>query len=82
MRILYNADQRPSAWRTIFETSGDKDALGFNAAGPNAVPMPNVPEMGYVWDASLSAIQLSFAGDRTPAQALQTAKSQVELMGN
>jgi len=82
MRALHNADQRPSAWRTIFEGGGDKDAQGFNAAGPTAVPMPNVPQMGYVWEAVGNAISLSFAGTSTPAAALQTAKTQVETMSN
>jgi len=82
MRALFNADQRPSAWRTIFESGGDRDAQGFAAAGPNAVPMPNIPQMGHVWDASLMAIQLAFSGERTPLQALQTARTQVINMGN
>ena len=82
MRALFNADQRPSAWRTVFEGGGDRDAQGFATAGPLAVPMPNIPQMGHVWDASLAAIQLAFSGERTPLQALQAARTQVLNMGN
>ena len=82
MMALFQADGRPSSWRTIFETSGDADTIAFNAAGINAVPMPSIPEMGYVWDAWVAAAELAFSGVRTPAQALQTAKTQIEAMGN
>jgi arabinogalactan oligomer/maltooligosaccharide transport system substrate-binding protein len=78
MRDLYNADGRPSAWKSIFETSGGPDDLGFNAAGVAAVPMPSIPEMGYVWDAWVAAAALSFSGERTAAEALRNAKAQVE----
>jgi arabinogalactan oligomer/maltooligosaccharide transport system substrate-binding protein len=81
MLILFQADGRPSAWRSIFETSGDADSIAFNAAGVNAVPMPSIPEMGYVWDAWVAAADLAFSGQRTPADALQNAKTQIESMG-
>jgi maltose-binding protein MalE len=80
LSAIFQAEQRPSAWRSIFENSGDKDTLGFNAAGVSAIPMPSIPEMGYVWDAWVAAAALAFSGDRTPAQALQNAKSQIEDM--
>jgi maltose-binding protein MalE len=77
MAAIFRAEQRPSAWRSIFESSGDSDAKGFNAAGVKAIPMPSIPEMGYVWDAWVGAAALAFAGDRSPADALQNAKSQI-----
>jgi len=80
MLVLFNAEQRPSAWKSIFETVGDKDTLGFNAAGINAVPMPSIPEMGLVWDAWTAAAALAFSMERTPAQALQNAKTQIEAL--
>ena len=82
MMALFLADGRPSAWKAIFETLGDEDTLNFNAAGVEAIPMPSVPEMGYVWDAWVSAANLAFSGERTPAAALQNAKAQIESLSN
>ena len=82
MMALFLADGRPSAWKTIFETLGDEDTLNFNAAGESAIPMPSIPEMGYVWDAWASAANLAFSGERTPAAALQNAKAQIESLSN
>jgi maltose-binding protein MalE len=77
MKAIFQAEQRPSAWKSIFESSGDNDAKGFNAAGVKAIPMPSIPEMGNVWDAWVAAAALAFSGDRSPADALQNAKSQI-----
>jgi arabinogalactan oligomer/maltooligosaccharide transport system substrate-binding protein len=76
-KAIFQAEQRPSAWRSIFEGSGDSDTKGFNAAGVSAVPMPSIPEMGNVWDAWVAAAALAFSGERSPADALQNAKSQI-----
>jgi maltose-binding protein MalE len=81
MMALFQADGRPSAWKSIFQNSGDKDTLGLNAAGVRAIPMPSIPEMGYVWDAWVAAADLAFSGQRTPAAALQNAKTQIESAG-
>ncbi|MDR2702125.1 MAG: extracellular solute-binding protein [Spirochaetaceae bacterium] len=77
MQAIFDAEQRPSAWKSIFENSGDSDTKGFNAAGVSAVPMPSIPEMGNVWDAWVAAAALSFSGERSPADALQNAKAQI-----
>jgi len=79
-RAIFEAEQRPSAWISIFNNASDSDSRGFNAAGVSAVPMPSIPEMGYVWDAWVAAAELAFSGQRTSAQALQTAKTQIESM--
>jgi maltose-binding protein MalE len=79
---IFRAEQRPSAWKTIFENSGDADTRGFNAAGVNAVPMPSIPEMGFVWDAWVAAAELAFTGQRTPLDALRNAKAQIESQSN
>jgi len=80
MQAIFDAEKRPSAWKTIFDSLSDTDTLGFNAAGINAVPMPSIPEMGYVWDAWAAAANLAFSRERTPEQALQSAKSQIETL--
>jgi len=81
-KAVFDAEQRPSAWKSIFNNAADNDSKGFNAAGVSAIPMPSIPEMGYVWDAWVAAAALAFSGERTPAQALQTAKTQIESQGN
>ena len=80
MQAIFDAEKRPSAWKTIFDSLSDADTVGFNAAGIHAVPMPSIPEMGYVWDAWAAAANLAFSGERTPQQALQSAKSQIETL--
>lgn len=78
MKALYDAEQRPSAWKSIFENSGDTDALGLNQAGLNAIPMPSIPEMGFVWDAWVNAAALAFSGELTSQEALDNAVTQIE----
>jgi maltose-binding protein MalE len=78
MQALFEAEQRPSAWLDLFNKPADPDTEGFNAAGEHAVPMPSIPEMGYVWDAWVAAAALSFSGEKTPQEALNTAKTQIE----
>jgi len=82
MMAIFRAEQRPSAWKSIFETAGDANTLAFNAAGVAAIPMPSIPQMGYVWDAWVAAADLSFSGERTPLDALRNAKSQIEVLSN
>jgi maltose-binding protein MalE len=77
MTALYRADNRPSAWISVFNLATDQYAKGFNDAGVNAIPMPSIPQMGYVWDAGEAAVQLAFSGQRTPLVALQNARQQV-----
>lgn len=78
MTKLFSAEQRPSAWKAVFDQATDPDTIGFNNAGKNAIPMPAIPEMGYVWDSWVSAAALSFSGEKTPADALANAKVQIE----
>lgn len=78
MKAIYAAEPRPSAWKSIFESASDADTKGFNAAGANAIPMPSIPAMGYVWDAWVSAGSLSFSGEKSPKDALANFKTQVE----
>lgn len=50
-RALYEADPRIPAWSTIAEeVSADPVIAGFVASSQNGVPMPNIPQMGSVWD--------------------------------
>lgn len=76
-QAIFDAEPRPSAWASIFEAADDPDAAGFNAAGVDAVPMPSIPAMGYVWDAWVNAGSLVIQGELTPQEALDGAVAQV-----
>lgn len=50
-RALYEADPRIPAFTTLAEeVASDPIIAGFLASSQNGVPMPNIPEMGSVWD--------------------------------
>lgn len=75
---IFAAEQRPSAWASVFNSATDADTAAFSHAGINAVPMPAIPAMGYVWDAWVNAAALVFSGDLSPADALNQAVDQVK----
>jgi maltose-binding protein MalE len=77
-QAIFDAEPRPSAWKTVFENASDPDTIGFNAAGVNADPMPSIPAMGFVWDAWKNAGLLAAQGELTPEQALQGAVEQIQ----
>ncbi len=81
-QAIFDAEARPSAWKTIFDAAADPDTAGFNAAGVNADPMPSIPAMGFVWDAWVNAGNLALSGELTPAEALQGAVDQVLAQAN
>jgi arabinogalactan oligomer/maltooligosaccharide transport system substrate-binding protein len=76
-QAIFEAEPRPSAWASVFASASDPDTAGFNEAGVNAVPMPAIPAMGYVWDAWVNAGSLVLSGELTPAEALQQAVDQI-----
>jgi maltose-binding protein MalE len=51
MQTLYETGNRPSAFTSVLETTADADLAAMGQAGVNAIPMPNIPEMGSVWGA-------------------------------
>jgi len=76
-QAIFDAEPRPSAWASIFESASDPNTAGFNEAGVNAVPMPSIPAMGYVWDAWVNAGALVAQGELTPQEALDSAVEQI-----
>lgn len=50
MQALYDADPRLPAFDGIDTTAGGEFVDGFQASAEQGVPMPNIPEMGSVWD--------------------------------
>lgn len=76
-QMIFDAEPRPSAWASIFEAAEDANTAGFNEAGINAVPMPSIPAMGFVWDAWVNAGALVAQGELTPQEALDGAVEQI-----
>jgi arabinogalactan oligomer/maltooligosaccharide transport system substrate-binding protein len=76
-QAIYDAEARPSAWKSIFEAATGDDTIGFNEAGVNADPMPSIPAMGFVWDAWKGAGNLTLSGELSAADALKAAEEQV-----
>jgi arabinogalactan oligomer/maltooligosaccharide transport system substrate-binding protein len=76
-KAIFEAEARPSAWKTVNAMATDPDTAAFSAAGVDAVPMPAIPAMGFVWDAWKNAGTLVLTGEKTPEQALQGAVDQV-----
>lgn len=76
-QAVFDAEPRPSAWASIFEAASDPDTAGFNEAGINAVPMPAIPAMGFVWDAWVNAGALVAQGELSPQEALDGAVEQI-----
>ena len=77
-QAIFDAEPRPSAWASIFESATDPNTAGFNAAGINAQPMPSIPAMGYVWDAWVNAGALVAQGELEPQDALDGAVDQIQ----
>jgi arabinogalactan oligomer / maltooligosaccharide transport system substrate-binding protein len=75
---IFDAEPRPSAWASIFEAASDPNTAGFNEAGVNAVPMPSIPAMGFVWDAWVNAGALVAQGELEPQEALDSAVEQIQ----
>jgi maltose-binding protein MalE len=76
-QMIFDAEPRPSAWASIFEAASDPNTAGFNEAGINAVPMPSIPAMGFVWDAWVNAGALVAQGELSPQEALDGAVEQI-----
>lgn len=74
---IYETGLRPSAFKAVLAKTDDKDLAGMGEAGANAMPMPNVPEMGSVWTAWNNGITLALTGKQTPADAMNQAAKQV-----
>lgn len=80
MQLLAESGNRPSAYISVLETTEDPDLAAMGEAGRNAIPMPNIPEMGSVWAAWNNGITLAVTGDQTPEEAMTDAAEQVEAL--
>lgn len=77
MQLLYETGLRPSSFISVLETTDDPDLKAMGEAGANAIPMPNIPEMGSVWSAADNGITLAVTGEQTPEDAMTEAATQI-----
>lgn len=77
MRLLYESGNRPSAFKAVLAETNDPDLKAMGEAGANAIPMPNIPEMGSVWSAADNGITLAVSGQQTPEDAMKDAAKQI-----
>lgn len=80
MQTLYETGNRPSAMTSVLELTDDPDLAAMGTAGVNAIPMPNIPEMGSVWSAWDNGITLAVTGEQTAEEAMTDAAAQVRAL--
>lgn len=80
MQLFYETGLRPSAYIPVLETTDDPDLKAMGLAGANAIPMPNIPEMGSVWSAADNGITLAVTGEQTAEEAMTDAAEQVRAL--
>jgi maltose-binding protein MalE len=78
MKTLYETGNRPSAFKSVLEITEDPDLKAMGLAGANAIPMPNIPEMGSVWGAWNAGITIALTGQETPEKAMTDATQQIK----
>ncbi len=79
-KALYEADPRIPAWNDLAtEVSSDPVIAGFVASSQNGVPMPNIPEMGSVWDL-WNAAQVQIIKGADPAGTWDKMVSDLEAL--
>lgn len=77
MQRLYETGLRPSAFKSVLAVTDDADLKAMGEAGANAMPMPNIPEMGSVWTAADNGITLAATGEQTADAAMTDAATQI-----
>jgi len=81
MLSLYIMGDRPPAYLPALAfLAGNEDIQGFAAAAATAVPMPKIAEMGSVWSAWSSALELIVNQEQDPTTAMQDAAAQIRSL--
>ena len=80
MQKLQDVGLRPSAYKPVLATLEDADLFAMGEAGTNAMPMPNIPEMGSVWSAWDNGITLAVTGEQTAEAAMTDASEQIRAL--
>ncbi len=79
MYRIYLADPRLPARKDVLELVKDNpDVVAFTLSAGNGIPMPNVPQMGFVWGAMDDALNLVVNGRATPAEAAKNAVERIK----
>ncbi len=79
MHRIYLADPRLPARKDVLELVKDNpDVVAFTMSAGNGIPMPNVPQMGFVWGAMDDALNLVVNGRATPAEAARNAVERIK----
>jgi len=78
MKTLYETGNRPSAFKSVLAITDDPDLKAMGEAGVNAIPMPNIPEMGSVWGAWNAGITIALTGQETAEKAMTDATQQIK----
>ncbi len=77
MQLLQESGNRPSAFTSVLAMEDDPDLAAMGQAGVEAMPMPNIPEMGSVWGAWNAGITIAITGQETPEVAMTDATQQI-----
>lgn len=77
MQLLADVGLRPSAYEPVLALTDDADLKAMGESGANAVPMPNIPEMGSVWSAWNNGISLALTGALPADESMADAANQV-----
>ena len=80
MKQLADTGNRPSAFKAVLDQTSDPDLKAMGQAGINAIPMPNIPEMGSVWAAADNAITLAITGKQAPDAAMKDGADQIRTL--
>ncbi len=78
MKTFYETGNRASAFKSVLEVTEDADLKAMGQAGANAIPMPNIPEMGSVWGAWNAGITIAITGQETPEKAMADTTQQIK----
>jgi arabinogalactan oligomer / maltooligosaccharide transport system substrate-binding protein len=77
MQKIAEAGTRPSAFTAVLDKTSDPDLKAMGQSGVNAIPMPNIPEMGSVWTAANNGISLAVSGQQPADQSMKDAATQI-----
>jgi hypothetical protein len=80
MQKLYVAGNRPSAFTSVLDKTDDPILKAMGQAGINAIPMPNISEMGSVWTAANNGIILAATGKQDPESSMKDAATQIRTL--
>ena len=81
---IYEQGNRPPAYLPALDALADDEVVqAFADAARAGIPMPNIPEMGSVWDQTNSKLQLIAQQEQEPRAAMEDAVEGIrQALGN